>query len=260
MKLGMLSRIPLELPEVRRPMAPPAANWKEISTLTIAFGHGISVTPLHVVRGTSAIANHGVLVRPTLLALSPDAPIPPGEQGMRPEVSDIMRKLMRLVVSDGFGKPAEVPGYYVGGKTGTAEKAGPGGYKKHVNIQAFTSVFPMNAPRYAVYMMLDEAHANAKTFGYATAGWVIAPAVGRVISRVAPMLGMLPDLENEAAIKAALAIPLQPTHGYAAAVAASAPKPTVQPPVKPGPRLTAPPLRREVKAVMSAPGDNLVRP
>ncbi len=260
MKLGMLSRIPLELPEVRRPMAPPAANWKEISTLTIAFGHGISVTPLHVVRGTSAVANHGVLVKPTLLALSPDAPIPPGEQVMRPEVSDIMRKLMRLVVSDGFGKPAEVPGYYVGGKTGTAEKAGPGGYKKNVNIQAFTSVFPMNAPRYAVYMMLDEAHANAKTFGYATAGWVIAPAVGRVISRVAPMLGMLPEVENDAAIKAALAIPLQPTHGYAATVASTATKPLVQPAAKPGPRLTAPPLRREVKAVMPALGDNLVRP
>ena len=194
MKMGMLSRIPLELPEMRRPMAPPPANWKEISTLTIAFGHGISVTPLHVVRGTAAVANHGVLVTPTLLAHSPDAPIPPGEQVMRPDVSDTMRKLMRLVVTDGFGKPAEVPGYYVGGKTGTAEKAGPGGYKKHVNIQAFTSVFPMNAPRYAVYMMLDEAHANAKTFGYATAGWVIAPAVGRVISRVRRCWGCCPIL------------------------------------------------------------------
>ena len=247
-KLGMLSRIPLELPEVRRPMAPPVANWKEISTMTIAFGHGISVTPLHVVRGTSAVANHGILVKPTLLAHDPDAPVPPGEQIMRPENSDIVRKLMRLVVTDGFGKPAEVPGYYVGGKTGTAEKAGPGGYKKRVNVQAFTSVFPMNAPRYAVYMMLDEAHANAKTFGYATAGWVIAPSVSRVISRVAPMLGMLPDLENEAAIKAALAIPLQPTHGYLAATPPAMARPVVQPPAKPGPRLVAPPLRREVKA------------
>ena len=95
-----------------------------------------------------------------------------------------MRKLMRLVVTDGYGKPAEVPGYYVGGKTGTAEKVGAHGYKKHANVAAFISVFPMNAPRYAVYMMLDEPHGNASTHGYATAGWVAAPAAGRVIARI----------------------------------------------------------------------------
>ena len=212
-KVGMLSRIPIELPETRRPMAPSPANWKDIATMTIAFGHGIAVTPLHVVRGTSAVANGGVEVRPTLLARNDDDPPVQGERVMQQSTSDTMRKLMRLVVTDGFGKSAEVPGYYVGGKTGTAEKSGPGGYKKHVNVQAFTSVFPMNAPRYAVYMMLDEAHANANTHGYATAGWVIAPAVGRVIARAAPMLGMLPDMDNAAAIQASLYIPLEPTRG-----------------------------------------------
>ena len=122
-----------------------------------------------------------------------------------------MRKLMRLVVTDGFGKTAEVPGYYPGGKTGTAEKVGAhGGYKKHANVAAFMSVFPMNAPRYAVYMMLDEPHGNKATYGYATAGWVVAPAAGKVIARIAPMLGMLPDIVDMPAINQALVIPLQP--------------------------------------------------
>ncbi len=102
---------------------------------------------------------------------------------MQPSTMDIMRKLMRLVVTDGFGKNAEVAGYYPGGKTGTAEKVGKHGYqrgfKENFNVAAFTSVFPMNAPRYAVYMMLDEPHGNKSTYGFSTAGWVAAPAAGR---------------------------------------------------------------------------------
>ena len=164
----------------------PAQNWKEIVTLTVGFGHGISVTPLHVVRGTAAIANGGILMQPTILALQPGE-APQGERVMQQSTSDIMRKLMRLVVTDGFGKTAEVPGYYLGGKTGTAEKvAAHGGYKKHANVAAFMSVFPMNAPRYAVYMMLDEPQATKATYGYATAGWVAAPAAGKVIARDRP--------------------------------------------------------------------------
>ena len=110
---------------------------------------------------------------------------------------------MRLVVTDGYGKKAEVAGYYPGGKTGTAEKVGKHGYdrgfKENFNVSAFTSVFPMNAPRYAVYMMLDEPHGNKSTYGYSTAGWVSAPAAGRVIARMAPMMGMLPDIQDSAA-------------------------------------------------------------
>jgi len=209
--MGMLNRISVELPEASVPIVQTAQAWKEIVTLTVAFGHGISVSPLHVVRGTAAIANNGIKVRPTLVALDPGAMPTDSERVMRPETSDTMRRLMRLVVTDGFGKKAEVAGYYPGGKTGTAEKSGRGGYKKHANVTAFTSVFPMNAPRYAVYMMLDEPKANASTYGYATAGWVVAPSAGRVIARIGPMLGMLPDIANMAQINAALAIPLQPT-------------------------------------------------
>ncbi len=119
-----------------------------------------------------------------------------------------MRKLMRLVVTDGYGKPADVPGYFVGGKTGTAEKNSGHGYKKHSNISAFMSVFPMNAPHYAVYFMLDEPKGNASTGGYSTAGAVSAPGAGRVIARIAPMLGLMPEIANAAAIQATLAMPL----------------------------------------------------
>ena len=207
--MGMFGRVGIELPEAGQPIIPPAANWKELTTLTVGFGHGIAVSPLHVVRGTAAVANGGILVRPTILMAPPDAQ-ETGQRVMQPDTSDIMRKLMRLVVTDGFGKSAEVPGYYPGGKTGTAEKVGAHGYKKHANVAAFMSVFPMNAPRYAVYTMLDEPHANASTHGYATAGWVAAPAAGRVIARIGPMLGMLPDLVDKNAITQALYIPLQP--------------------------------------------------
>ena len=209
-KMGMLSRIPIELPEATVPLFPPEKNWKEAATLTIGFGHGIAVTPLHVVVGTAAVANGGILMRPTLLLPEDNAPPRTGVRVMQAATSDIMRKLMRLVVTEGFGKAAEVPGYYVGGKTGTAEKISGHSYNHHSRVSAFMSVFPMHAPRYAVYMMLDEPQADASTHGYATAGWVAAPAAGRVIARAAPMLGLLPDLDDAPAINQALYIPLQP--------------------------------------------------
>jgi len=208
--MGMLGRIPVELPEASLPIVQSAKAWKEIVTLTVAFGHGISVSPLHVVRGTAAIANNGVLVRPTLLAMETGTVPEDARRVMQQGTSDTMRKLMRLIVTDGFGKSSEVAGYYPGGKTGTAEKTGRGGYQKKANVAAFTSVFPMNAPRYAVYLMLDEPKATAATYGYATAGWVVAPAAGRVIARIGPMLGLLPDTAHAPQINAELAIPLQP--------------------------------------------------
>ena len=210
--MGMFGRTGIELPEDAMPIVQPASAWKEIVTMTVAFGHGISVSPLHVVRGTAAVAT-GELVRPTLLA-TPPGEQPDAVQVMQPSTMDTMRKLMRLVVTDGFGKAAEVPGYYPGGKTGTSEKVGKHGYergfKENFNVSAFTSVFPMNAPRYAVYMMLDEPHGNKSTYGYSTAGWVAAPAAGRVIARIGPMLGMLPDTQDAPEINQELSIPLEP--------------------------------------------------
>ena len=176
--MGMFERVGIELPEAGRPIVPTVANWGEAVNLTVGFGHGIAVSPLHVVRGTAALANGGVVLRPTILAQEPDSVPRSGIRIMQQQTSDTVRKLMRLVVTDGYGKPADIPGYFVGGKTGTAEKIGAHGYKKHANVSAFMSVFPMNAPHYAVYFMLDEPHGNKSTGGYSTAGAVSAARGG----------------------------------------------------------------------------------
>ena len=239
-RMGMFDKVAVELPGVGRPIYQPASNWKEIATMTVGFGHGIAVTPLQVVAGTAAIANGGVYMRPTVLAPEPGMPPREGTRVMQQSTSDTTRKLMRLVVSEGFGKPAEVPGYYVGGKTGTAEKAARHGYNHNNRISAFMSAFPMQAPRYAVYMMLDEPKATASTHGYATAGWVSAPAAGRVIARIGPMLGILPDIANAAAINQALYVPLQPTRPPGARAMPAAP-PVAAAPRHPGSVPTASP-------------------
>ncbi|MGI4955530.1 MAG: peptidoglycan D,D-transpeptidase FtsI family protein [Janthinobacterium lividum] len=260
--MGMFSRVGIELPEQGQPIVQKAENWKEIATMTVGFGHGIAVSPLHVVRGTAAIANGGIVLRPTLLAPEPGMPAREGTRVMQQSTSDVMRKLMRLVVTEGYGKPADVPGYFVGGKTGTAEKTTAHGYKKHSNVSAFMSVFPMNAPKYAVYFMLDEPKGNASTGGYSTAGAVSAPGAGRVIARIAPMLGLMPETTTAAATQAGLAIPLQPGRpaGVRDAPVARAPVPT---PASGGLPATAPtsapaPARenpRHREAALAASGD-----
>jgi cell division protein FtsI (penicillin-binding protein 3) len=243
--MGFFERVPVELPEAARPLFPALRNWGQSAVMTVAFGHGVAVPPLAIVRGTAATANGGILVKPTLVARAepeaasgdadslqpglqqvadtlPDdranAPEPRIEpQGVRvisPENSTLLRKMLRLVVSNheiGTGKTADVPGYFVGGKTGTAEKVGPhGGYLKHVNIAAFTAVFPMNDPRYAVYVMLDSPKATPDTHGWTTAAWNSAPTVARIVSRVGPMLGLFPNTTTVAQVDAELAIPLEP--------------------------------------------------
>ncbi|MCR0984746.1 peptidoglycan D,D-transpeptidase FtsI family protein, partial [Roseomonas populi] len=222
-RMGMLSRQGIELTETALPMVPPASGWKEINMLTISYGHGIAVTPLHVVNGIAAVANGGVLRTPTLLAQPPGVPRE-GTRVLSERTSETMRRLMRLVVTDGSGKGADVPGYFVGGKTGTAQKTGPrGGYLPNKRIAAFVGAFPMNAPRYAIYVMVDEPNPNARSHGYATAGWVAAPAAGTVISRIAPVLGMVPENPQDPAIVQAITIPLQPGRAAPRPTAAAAP-------------------------------------
>jgi len=240
--MGMFTRVGIELPEQGQPIVQPAANWKEIATMTVGFGHGIAVSPLHVVRGTAALSNGGLVLKPTILAVDPVAAREPGTRVMQQGTSDTLRRLMRLVVTDGYGKPADVPGYFVGGKTGTAEKTTAHGYKKHANISAFMSVFPMNSPRYAVYFMLDEPKGNASTGGYSTAGAVSAPGAGRVIARIAPMLGMVPETVTAAATQATLAIAMHPGRP---AGAASAPVARAALP-RPAPGPVAPQAREPV--------------
>ncbi len=242
-RLGMGSRLPIELPETALPLIPRTQDWREINTMTVGFGHGISVTPLHVAAGVGALANGGILRPPTILARAPGEESP-GTRVISERTSDTMRRLMRLVVTDGSGKGADVPGYFVGGKTGTAQKTGPrGGYLENKRIAAFVGAFPMNAPRYAIYVMVDEPKPNARSHGYATAGWVAAPATGMVIRNIAPILGMAPEMERAAEIQAALAIPMQPGRpatARPAATPAAPAAPRTAPAASPAPVPAAP--------------------
>ena len=192
-RLGLLSAYQLELPEVGTPSVP--NPWREINTMTIAFGHGLSITPLHLANGIATLVNGGVLRRPTFVK-QPEGAVVSGDQVISPETSEKMRRLLRLVVTDGTGQKAAAPGYLVGGKTGTAEKAAIGGYHKKSLISTFVGAFPMQSPRYVVLAMIDEPKGNRSSFGFATAGWTAAPVVGHVISRIAPLLGIEPVDEN----------------------------------------------------------------
>lgn len=204
-RLGMLSKPTIELPEIGAPLVP--RNWKTVETMTISFGHGLSVTPLQLASATAAMINGGVLHPPTLVKRPPGLPAP-GRQVIRRDVSDIMRKLMLLVVEDGTGKKAGVDGYLVGGKTGSSEKVNErGGYNRKANFNTFVAGFPMHNPRYIVQVMVDEPKGNKSTYGFATAGWTAAPAAGRIISRIAPLLGVPPVDENSPAIKQAMYVP-----------------------------------------------------
>lgn len=190
-RFGMMAPVAVELPERGAPLVP--AQWREINTMTIAFGHGMAVTPLHVAAGMAAIVNGGILPRPTLLRRD-SGNAPDSTRILSPETSVLMRGLLRLVVADkeGTGKKADVEGYLVGGKTGTAEKAAAGGYRRKALLTSFVAAFPGASPRYVVVVMLDEPKGNAKTYGFATAGWTAAPVAGRVIARIAPLLGVPP--------------------------------------------------------------------
>ncbi|MGK7862984.1 peptidoglycan D,D-transpeptidase FtsI family protein [Falsiroseomonas sp. E2-1-a4] len=226
-RMGMGSRLAVELPEVAVPLIPRANAWRDINTLTIGFGHGISVSPLHVITGVAAVVNGGILRQPTLMAQAPGTAAE-GTRVISEGTSATMRRLMRLVVTEGSGRSAEVPGYFVGGKTGTAQKIGPNGrYLQNRRITAFVGAFPMQAPRYALYVMVDEPKPNARSHGFATAGWVAAPAAGEIVRRVAPILGMAPETDRAPEIQAGLAIAMQPgrPRGNAPARAGSAPRP-----------------------------------
>ncbi len=185
-RMGLLSALHTELPEARRPLFP--AHWGQIETATIGFGHGISVSPLSFAAAAASVVNGGRRIVPTFLKHPGDAR---GEQVIAPETSLAMRQLLRYVVTNGTGKKADVPGYDVGGKTGSAQKPGPHGYQ-HKLVTSFCAVFPIDDPRYLVFVLLDEPHGTKATFGFALAGYTAAPLAGRVIARIAPLLGVPP--------------------------------------------------------------------
>lgn len=187
-KLGLMDPLRLELPEVGTPQYP--STWREINTITVSYGHGIAVTPVHVVSAVSALVNGGVLYAPTLVHRDEAAA---GEQVLSAKTSEAMRALMRLIVLDGSGRQADAKGYLVGGKTGTPEKITyRGGYNQSSLHTSFVAAFPIDAPRYVVLVMLDEPKGTRETANFATAGWNSAPTVGRIVNQIGPMLGVYP--------------------------------------------------------------------
>ena len=192
--LGMFERMQLESPERGWPIAP--RRWSKHTTMTVGFGHGLAVTPLHLIASYAALVNDGMAVPPTLLKREPGAHLVQ-ERVISSETSAIMRMLLYTVVAEGTGKKAAVPGYLVGGKTGTAEKAIGGQYKRDSMITNFVGVFPIDRPRYAVLTLMDEPQGTEETFGFATAGWTAAPVAGAVIERIAPLLGIPAAIERD---------------------------------------------------------------
>ncbi|MCW8862705.1 MAG: penicillin-binding protein 2 [Rhodospirillales bacterium] len=198
-QFGLMDRASIELPEVGTPLLP--SPWRDINVMTASYGHGIAVTPLQLAAAVSAVVNGGILRPATLLKRDPVLPLP-GERVITEKTSDSMRKMMRLVVRAGTAGKADAKGYRVGGKTGTAEKLENGRYRKDALISSFVGVFPMDAPRYVVLVVIDEPKGKESTFGYATGGWVAAPAVGRIVDRIAPVMGIAPSTGPEPLPKA----------------------------------------------------------
>ena len=197
-RLGMLRPAPIELPEVGAPIVP--SPWRPINTLTIGFGHGLAVSPLQLASGVAAMVNGGMVHRPTLIRRESNDSRR-GKRIISERTSREVRRLMRLVVEHGTGRKASADGYIVGGKTGTADKPKHGSYSRSALISSFVSAFPMTDPRYVVLVTLDEPHGNKSTHGYATGGWVAAPAVRRIIERAAPLLRVQPVDEQSPAVK-----------------------------------------------------------
>ena len=243
---GLLSPLRLELPEVGTPQYP--SNWREINTITISYGHGISVTPVHVVSGVSALVNGGRLIPPTVVKRDPKN-IPAGTRVISERTSDAMRAMMRMIVLEGSGKQADVAGYQIGGKTGSAEKVGRnGGYSEHSMRTSFVGAFPSDAPRYVVLVVMDEPRGTKETAGFATAGWNAAPTVGTIVAKIAPMLGVFPmghhdtfeplptlvaalpdDGKNEYARKAVASVPAMMMDELARPTITMAPMPGARP-------------------------------
>ncbi len=193
-KLGMLDRVATDLPETARPIVP--KKWSEITAMTVAFGHGLAVAPLQIAVADAALVNGGKLIPPTFVPRSPAETERLTRQVISPETSTQLRYLLRLNVEKGSGRRAAVPGYVVGGKTGTAEKVENGKYSSTKRLNSFLAAFPMDDPQYVILVVLDEPKAPREG-GDTTAGTNAAPTVAAVIRRSAALLGVDPRVEDD---------------------------------------------------------------
>jgi len=195
-RLGLMETLPLEVSESAK--APPLlpARWSDLTTMTVSYGHGLAVTPLHLAVAYATIANGGTKVTPTILE-GADRPAE-GARVISEETSAAVRAMMRKVVTKGTARQADVPGYEVGGKTGTADKPLPnGGYARDRTIGTFAGVFPASDPRFVMVIALDEPTNTVNGQSLRTAGWTAAPVFATALRRIAPIMGLRPDLGSE---------------------------------------------------------------
>ncbi len=187
--LGLMRPASFELSEIGQPRFP--RKWREVNTMTISYGHGISVSPLQLVRAAGALVNGGELKPSSLVKHAPNETVA-GTRVISEKTSRQMRHLMRLVVLHGSGRNADAEGFMVGGKTGTADKLRNGRYVRNSRMSSFLGAFPMTNPRYVVFAMVDEPKGTKQTHGFATGGWVAAPVIKRVVERMGPLVSIEP--------------------------------------------------------------------
>lgn len=192
-KMVQLDRMQTELPESASPIVP--QRWGEINTATIAFGHGLAVAPIQALAAVGALVNGGHLMTPTFLKRSEEEAKKSAVRVIKPETSEAMRFVMRMNGEKGSARKADVPGYFVGGKTGTAEKVINGRYAKNKNFTTFTAIVPADKPRYVFLAIYDEPKGYAESGGYSTAAWNAGITTGKLIERAAPILGLPPRFE-----------------------------------------------------------------
>jgi cell division protein FtsI (penicillin-binding protein 3) len=191
-KVGLLDKLLTEVPETARPILP--KKWGRLVSATAAFGHGFAVQPLQGLAVVAGILNGGKMAQPTFLKRSKEEADVLAKDIVKAKTSQYMRELFRLNATEGSAGKADVIGYRVGGKTGTAEKVVRGRYSKDHRLASFIGAFPMDKPQYAILIMLDEPKPLPETYGFATSGWNAVPTAGKVIARIAPLLGIEPVL------------------------------------------------------------------
>ncbi len=195
--LGFHQKLNLNLIELGKPRI--SNDKKLLSTMTKSYGYGIQITPLHLAKGTATILNDGFIIEPKIL-LSNKRNKKTTKKIFSKTTSEKIRSILYLVVKNkyGTGKKANALGYLVGGKTGTAHKVNSkGSYSKEEKIVAFTGGFPMNKPKFVFTIMIDNPKPQEFSGGRATGGWVVAPVVSKLVTRIAPILGINPNLDNK---------------------------------------------------------------
>jgi len=191
-KMGQLTRLQTELPESASPLVP--AHWSELNTMTIAFGQGLNVAPLQAMMAVGALANGGSLITPTFLKRDSSDVRADFPKVVRPEVSEALRYLMRVNATLGSAKKIDIPGYFAGGKTGTADKIIHGHYSKDRVNTTFMSIVPADKPKYLFFVMMEDPQAAEGTYGFHTAAWNSGDVCGKIMERVAPLLNLPPNL------------------------------------------------------------------